>query len=326
MKSALITGISGQDGSYLGELLLSRGYTVHGVVRHSALRAFEKNQNVKNLNGRIVLHSFGNQTIDEVLRVFQDVQPNEIYHLASTSFVSYELADESEFFTSTVSLTHAILIAIKTICPDSRFYLAGSSEMFGHVCVSPQDERTPFNPRSLYGISKLASFHLTRNFRQRYNLFACTGILYNHESTRRGLEFVTRKITSTVARISVGLADSIELGNVDAYRDWGYAPEYVDAMCSMLQLGRPEDFVIATGKLHSVREVLEIAFGYLDLDYTKYLKINPLYFRPSENVSLCGNASKANISLGWKASKSLKEIIEEMVTHDILLLNLKKST
>lgn len=314
----LITGIAGQDGSYLAELLLSKGYIIHGVVRREALE--DSPRRLVNLNhvlADIQLHVGAIDNHLSIYKIVSQVRPDECYHLASSSFVSYNFDDESSLIANNFNATHALLAGIKELAPDCRVYFAGSSEMFGDARVSPQDELTPFNPRSIYGISKLAAFHLARNYREHHKLFVAAGILYNHESPRRGYQFVTRKISSSVAKIYLGLANRIELGNIDALRDWGYAPDYVVAMHAMLQMEKASDFVIATGELHAVRDFLRMAFEVVDLDYRDYTHINPSHFRPGEVVPLCGDASKARVELGWKPSKSFKEIVHEMVVSDI---------
>lgn len=321
-KRALITGINGQDGSYLAELLLEKGYEVHGILRREAIE--DPNHRLVNIqpildNVNIHVGTLDNQL--SIYKIIAGVKPHECYHLASSSFVSYNFEDESSILSSNFLATHALLSSIKELVPQCRVYFAGSSEMFGDARVSPQAEDTPFYPRSVYGISKLAAFHLARNYREHHKLFVAAGILYNHESPRRGFQFVTRKITSTVAKIHLGLADKIELGNIDALRDWGYAPDYVDAMYKMLQQEKPEDYVIATGELHSVRDFLKAAFAVVGLDYKDFTQTNPAHFRPSETVPLCGNAEKAKRKLGWKTTLSFEQLVSLMVNADIQLLN-----
>lgn len=320
MKKALITGIFGQDGSYLAELLLSKGYEVHGVARRETLEDPSRVVNLRNTLAGIQLHVGAIDNHLSIYKIIAKVKPDECYHLASSSFVSYNFEDESSLVANNFIATHALLSCLKELSPNCRVYFAGSSEMFGDARVFPQNESTPFNPRSVYGISKLAAFHLARNHREHHGLFVSVGILYNHESPRRGFRFVTRKITSTVAKIHLGLADRLELGNIDARRDWGYSPDYVLAMHSMLQYDQPEDFVIATGQLHSVRDFLDRACKVVGIDYRKILKINQSHFRPGESVPLCGDATRAHELLGWKPSKSFDKLIEEMVLADIALL------
>ncbi len=318
MKRALITGINGQDGSYLAELLLSKGYEVHGIVRREALEDPQHRLvNIRHILNDICLHVGAIDNHLSIYKIVALVKPDECYHLASSSFVSYCFEDESSVVANNFTATHALLAGVKELAPECRIYFAGSSEMFGDARVAPQNELTPFNPRSVYGISKLAAFHLARNYREHHRLFVAAGILFNHESPRRGYQFVTRKISSTVAKIHLGLADSLELGNIDAQRDWGYAPDYVEAMYAMLQQETPQDFVIATGILHSVKEFLKEAFAVVDLDYRPYLRINSENFRPGEAVPLCGDANKARNLLSWQPTMTFEEIVKEMVIADI---------
>ncbi|MFH7245220.1 MAG: GDP-mannose 4,6-dehydratase [Spirulina sp.] len=321
MKRALITGISGQDGSYLAELLLAKGYEVHGLVRRDALE--DSSRKLSNLNAvkdHITFHAAALDNELSLYKVITKVQPEECYHLAASSFVSYSFEDENSILTTNFNGTHALLASLKEAVPHCRFFFAGSSEMFGTVGTAPQTENTPFNPRSIYGISKLASYHLVRNYRSQYGLFACTGILYNHESPRRDFKFVTRKITAQAARIKRGLADKLYLGNLDALRDWGYAPEYVQAIWQMLQHDTPDDYVLATGVNHSVEQFVDIAFSHLGLNYRDYVEVDPRFYRPAEEVPLCGDASKIRHTLGWQPTKPLSDIIAEMVEHDMHLL------
>ncbi|MSP96939.1 MAG: GDP-mannose 4,6-dehydratase [Betaproteobacteria bacterium] len=321
VRSALITGINGQDGSYLAELLLSRGYAVHGIVRRDAIEdPAHRLVNIRHLLDRIQLHVGSVDNHLSVYRIVGQVLPDECYHLAAASFVSYSFDEEASVLASNFNSTHYLLSSIKELAPQCHFYFAGSSEMFGNADVAPQNESTRFNPRSIYGISKLAGYHLVCNYRRQHGLFACTGILYNHESPRRGFEFVTRKISSTVAKIQLGLADHLALGNVDARRDWGYAPEYVAAMPAMLAQPAPDDYVIATGTLHGVRDFLEAAFSVIGRDYRDYVRSAPEYFRPDETVPLHGDSSKAARLLAWKPVRTLPEIAAEMVRADIALL------
>jgi GDPmannose 4,6-dehydratase len=324
-KKALITGLAGQDGSYLAELLLSKGYEVHGIVRRIAIEDAEhKLRNVNHLLDRIKLHVASLDNVLSLIKTIKDVVPDECYHLAASSFVSYSFEDEISIINNNVNSTHYLLAAIKEFAPDCRFYLAGTSEMFGNVETEPQDERTPFNPRSIYGISKVASYHLVKNYRQQYGMFACSGILYNHESPRRGFEFVTRKIVSSAVKIKLGLQKDLALGNLDAYRDWGYAPDYVAAMWLMLQADVPDDYVVASGETHSVREFVETAFSCLDLDYRQYVRVDPKFFRPAEKVRLCGNPARIIERLHWQRTSNLKEIINEMVESELELYVRKK--
>ena len=321
MKRALITGITGQDGSYLADLLLSKNYDVHGIVRRTALEdESHRMRNISSLRDKVTLHTASLDNHLSLYKVIHTVHPDEIYHLAASSFVNYSFDDEFSTIVNNFTGTHYLLASIKEVVPECRLYFAGSSEMFGHAAVSPQNEATPFHPRSVYGIAKLSSHHLVNNYRERFGLFACTGILYNHESPRRGFEFVTRKITSAAARIKRGLQDKLHLGNLDALRDWGYAPEYVRAMWLMLQQTSPDDYVIATGSMHSVREFAHYAFECAGLESRDFIVVDKILFRESENVPLCGDSSKAFAKLGWKAEKGLREVINEMVENDLKLL------
>lgn len=314
MKKALITGIAGQDGSYLAELLLEQGYEVHGIVRRIAIEDTEhKLKNLRHVLDRIHLHVASLDNVLSMIKVIKDLVPDECYHLASSSFVSYSFEDEISILNNNVNSTHYLLAAIREFAPHCRVYFAGTSEMFGTVSESPQDETTPFNPRSIYGISKVSGYHLVKNYRLQYGMFACTGILYNHESPRRGYEFVTRKIVSSAVKIKLGLQESVSLGNLDAYRDWGYAPDYVRAMWLMLQADQADDYVVASGETHSVREFVIAVFSRLGLDYEKYVKVDPSFFRPTEKVQLCGNPAKAVERLKWRRTKDFRGIVEEMV-------------
>lgn len=316
---ALITGISGQDGSYLAELLLDKGYEVHGIVMRSELENPDRSlRNLKKVINKITLHPASIEAYPSMFRIVQRVQPDECYHLAASSFVSYSFDDEFAIFNSNVNGTHYILSILKEVAPHCKFYFAGSSELFGRASSSPQNERTPFNPRSAYGITKVTGYYLTCNYRDNYGLFACNGIAYNHESPRRGYEFVTRKIVRGAVQIKYGLAQQLTLGNLEAQRDWGYAPDYVKAMWLMLQQEQPDDYVIATGELHSVRDVCEIAFACLELNYEDYVRVDPKFFRPPEAVLLVGDASKARQKLNWTPEKTFREMIEEMVEFDSL--------
>lgn len=321
MKRVLITGVNGQDGSYLAEMLLERGHEVHGVVRRDALEdPGHRLVNIAHVRDAIQLHV---ASLDNQLSIYKAVaaaRPDECYHLASSSFVSYSFEDESSIVANNFNATHSLLSSLKDLAPECRVYFAGSSEMFGDAKSSPQNESTPFNPRSVYGISKLAAFHLARNYRDHHRMFVSAGILYNHESPRRGHQFVTRKISSTVARIKLGRAQGLALGNLEARRDWGYAPDYVRAMHAMLQKDTPGDYVVATGVTHSVRDFLRTAFAVVDLDYERYVSINPEYFRPSESVPLCGDASLARSELAWAPTKTFEQVVEEMVLSDLRVI------
>jgi GDPmannose 4,6-dehydratase len=318
MKKAVITGITGQDGSYLAELLLEKGYEVHGVVRRVALEHPQARMwRIRHLLDRLHIHSASMESYASIFNIFAEVQPDECYHLAAQSFVSYSFEDEFSTINTNLNGTHYVLSAIKRQAPGCRFYFAASSEMYGNPKETPQNENTPFRPRSPYGISKMAGFELTRNYREAYGLFALSGILFNHESPRRGAEFVTRKITSTAAKIKLGIENEIRLGNLDARRDWGHARDYVKAMWLMLQQHEPEDFVIATGKSRSVREFLMTAFSYLTLDYDDYLVIDEQLYRPSEVNVLQGDPSKGHEKLQWFPETSFEELVREMVDSDL---------
>jgi GDPmannose 4,6-dehydratase len=317
---ALITGIAGQDGSYLAELLLDKGYEVHGIVRRTSIEDTEhKLKNLRSILDKIHLHVASLDNVLSLVRIIRKILPDECYHLAASSFVSYSFEDEISILGNNVNSTHYLLAALREFAPMCKFYFSGSSEMLGIASKSPQDENTPFNPRSIYGISKAAGFQLVKNYRQQYGVFACSGILYNHESPRRGYEFVTRKIVSSATRIKLGLQEALTLGNLDARRDWGYAPDYVNAMWLMLQADSPDDYVVASGETHSVREFAEAVFSYLKLDFNKYARIDLELFRPTEKIELCGNSAKAINSLKWKRTKAFEEIIKEMIESEMKL-------
>ena len=321
MKRALITGITGQDGSYLAELLLEKGYEVHGIVRRVAIEDPEHRLwRILYFRDHLHLHAASLESLPSIYRVFQAVKPDECYHLAAQSFVAYSFEDEFSTLNTNINGTHYVLAALRDCAPDCRFYFAASSEMFGKVAQVPQNEETPFHPRSAYGISKVAGFHLSRNYREAYGIKACSGILYNHESPRRGFEFVTRKITSHAARIKLGLAKEVRLGNLDARRDWGHAREYVQAMWLMLQQDKPDDYVIATGEQHSVREFAELAFTRLGLDYRKHVVVDPQFLRPADVETLLGDASKARQQLGWTYTVAFKDLVHDMVDEDLARL------
>lgn len=322
MKKVIITGITGQDGSYLAELLLEKGYDVHGVVRRSSIENASKMSNLHNISHKIKLHTCSLDNHLSVYKLIAQVKPDELYHLAASSFVSYTFEDEASIISTNFITTHHLLSSIKELASDCKVYFAGSSEMFGHSKSAPQNEETQFNPRSMYGISKLASYHVVKNYREYNEMYACTGFTYNHESPRRGHAFVTRKITSGVAKIYLGLETKLVLGNIDAVRDWGYAPEYVEAMWNMLNNEHgPRDYVIATGISHTVRDLLKIAFATVGLDYKDYIEINKDFYRPSEQVPLLGDASNIYRDLKWRATTKFENVIEEMVINDVGLLN-----
>ena len=317
-KKVLITGITGQDGSYLAELLLELGYEVHGLVRRVALEAPEtRTQRIAHLLDRIVLHSASLESYPSIFHVISRHKFEECYHLAAQSFVAESFADGFSTLNTNINGTHYMLAALRELQPECRFYFAGSSEMFGKVAEVPQRETTRFHPRSPYGISKVAGFELTRNYREAYGLYCVNGILFNHESPRRGFEFVTRKITSTVARIKLGVASELRLGNLEAKRDWGHAKDYVRAIHLMLQQPEPGDYVIASGESHSVREICEIAFDEVGLDYRDYVVGDDRFFRPAEVDELVGDSSLARRLLQWEPSYTFAELIKEMVYADL---------
>jgi len=317
MKRALITGITGQDGSYLAELLLEKGYEVHGLVRRSAIEDPEHRMSrINHILPRLKIHAGSVESFASIFNVIREVKPDECYHLAAQSFVAYSFEDEFSTLLTNINGTHHVLSAIRQIVPDCRLYFAASSEMFGNA-PPPQNENTPFRPRSAYGISKLTGYHLVRNYREAYGLFAVNGILFNHESPRRGFEFVTRKITSHVVRIKKGLIKELRLGNLEAKRDWGHAKDYVEAMWLMLQMESPEDYVVGSGVSHSVREFCEIAFNHLGLDYREFVVSDPAFYRPAEIYDLVADASKARQKLGWKNKYSFEDLIKEMVEADL---------
>jgi GDPmannose 4,6-dehydratase len=317
-KRALITGITGQDGSYLAELLVARGYEVHGTVRRVALEdPAHRLARLGSVRDQVTLHAASVESVASVFKIVSEIQPDECYHLAAQSFVSYSFDDEFSTFNTNINGTHFVLGALRQFAPRCRVYFAGSSEMFGKAAQVPQTEKTSFHPRSSYGISKVAGYELTRNYREASKAFAVSGILFNHESPRRGYEFVTRKITSGIARIVAGEADRLALGNLDARRDWGHAREYVEAMWLMLQQDQPDDYVIATGQTHSVREFCEAAFAEANLDYRDYVVQDERFFRPAEVDLLMGDASKAKRILGWEPQTTFPELVREMVTSDL---------
>jgi GDPmannose 4,6-dehydratase len=315
---ALITGITGQDGSYLAEFLLSQGYEVHGMVRRVALEDPEHRMwRIRRILDQVHLHSGSLESYASIFRVVEQVQPQECYHLAAQSFVSYSFEDEFSTINANINGTHFILSALREKAPGCRFYFAASSEMFGQAKETPQNELTPFHPRSPYGISKVAGLHLTQNYREAYDLFACNGILFNHESPRRGYEFVTRKITNAAARIKQGVDKELRLGNLEARRDWGYARDYVRAMWLMLQQDDPEDYVVATGETHSVRDLARVAVECVDLDFEDFVVTDPTLFRSAEVKELRGESRKARAKLDWAPSMGFEELIARMVEADL---------
>ncbi|MCF8104320.1 MAG: GDP-mannose 4,6-dehydratase [Desulfohalobiaceae bacterium] len=342
MKNALITGITGQDGSYLAELLLEKGYAVHGIIRRVALENPEERlKRINHLVPRLQLHSGDIENYPRLTEILEMIRPDECYHLAAQSYVHESFDDCFSTMRSNIDGTLNILSALKNKAPHCKFYFAASSEMFGKVHSVPQNEETKFHPRSPYGVSKVAGFELTRNYREAYGLFACSGILFNHESPRRGYEFVTRKITHTIAKMLSGKDNVLILGNLDAKRDWGFARDYVEAMWLMLQQSDPDDYVVSTGKTHSVRDFLEIAFDYAKLDYEildlhtldvseadkniseirgsekAYVVQYPLFYRPAEVDLLIGDSRKARTRLNWEPKIGFPDLVKMMLQADI---------
>jgi len=314
---ALITGITGQDGSYLAELLLGKGYEVYGLVRRSSVKRLERiegfMENISLVEGDLTDQS----SLDSVMH---DVQPDEVYNMAAQSFVPASWNQAALTGDVTGLGVIRILEAIRKQRPQAKFLQASSSEMFGKVRETPQTEKTPFYPRSPYGAAKVFAHHITVNYRESYGLFACSAMGFNHESPRRGTEFVTRKVTQQVARIKFGLAKKLLMGNLDAKRDWGFAGDYVEAMWMILQQPEPDDFVLATGKTHSIRQLLEVAFGVAGLDWQKYVEVDPKFIRPAEVDFLCGDATKAREKLGWQPRVRFEELIKMMVEADLQAL------
>jgi|TARA_B100001059_G_C17739477_1_gene530802 GDPmannose 4,6-dehydratase len=318
MKKALITGISGQDGSYLSEFLISKKYEVHGIIRRVALEdETHRLWRLRNIRDGILLHSGSLESFPSLAKIINKVQPDEIYHLAAQSYVANSFEDEFSTLNTNINGTHHMLASMKEFSPKSKFYFAGSSEMFGKTAETPQNENTKFHPRSAYGISKVAGFELTRNYREAYNFFASTGILFNHESPRRGFEFVTRKISFAVAKIKNNLQKELRLGNIKAMRDWGHAKDYVEAMWLMLQKKTPSDYVIGTGEQHSVEEFLNIAFKHVGLNFKDYIKIDQKFFRPAEVETLLADPAKSKKELGWEPKIKFENLVKEMVEIDL---------
>ncbi len=331
-RRALITGITGQDGSYLAELLLDKGYEVHGIVRRASLFNTDRLDHLyadpHRPGTRLFLHYGDLSEGTSLRRIFEEVQPDEVYNLGAQSHVQVSF-QQPEYTAEidaigTLRLLEALRDYIAHSDQEVRLYQAGSSEMFGSS-PPPQSERTPFHPRSPYGVSKVAAFWYCVNYREAYGLFIANGILFNHESPRRGETFVSRKVTRAATRIKQGLQDKLYLGNLDAMRDWTYAPDCVEAMWLMLQQSKPDDFVIASGESHSVRKLLDEAFGLLELDWSKHVEVDPRYFRPSEVDHLQGDASKARDKLGWKPKVGFKELVQKMVEHDLVLAEQEKA-
>ncbi len=313
-RTALITGVTGQDGSYLADFLLEKGYKVHGMVRRASTENFER---INHLRDKIELHQA--DLLDELslIELMQKVKPDEIYNLAAMSFVPTSWTQPILTSEYTAVGVVRMLEAMRRVCPQARFYQASSSEMFGHVRETPQTENTPFYPRSPYGVAKVFGHYITINYRESYDLFAVSGILFNHESPRRGKEFVTRKVTDGVARIKLGLQQTISMGNLDAKRDWGFAGDYVRAMWMMLQADEPDDYVIATGATHTVRELCEVAFSHVGLDWEAHVQIDPRFIRPAEVELLLGDSSKARRVLGWKPTVDFEGLVKMMVDADL---------
>lgn len=321
MKKALITGITGQDGSYLAELLLEKGYEVHGMVRRLSTPNYTR---IEHILDKIIIHDADLSDQLSLIEVIESSEPSEVYNLAAQSFVATSWRQPVLTGELTALGVTKMLEAIKTVDKSIRFYQASSSEMFGRVVEMPQKETTPFHPRSPYGVAKVYGHYITLNYRESYGMYALSGILFNHESPRRGVEFVTRKITDGVARIKAGLAKKLMMGNLDASRDWGYAKDYVEAMWMMLQQKNPDDYVVATGETHTVREFCELAFAYADLDYKKYVEVDERFKRPAEVDVLLGDPSKARKNLGWKPKTSFKDLVILMTDSDLKHYGVKK--
>jgi GDPmannose 4,6-dehydratase len=313
-RKALITGTTGQDGAYLAEFLWGKGYEVHGMVRRSSTENFER---IAHLRGRVTLHQADLLDQLSIVELIQKVRPHEVYNLAAQSFVPTSWVQPLLTGEFTGLGVTRVLEAIRLVDRSIRFYQASSSEMFGAVQEEPQNEHTPFWPRSPYGVAKVYGHWITVNYRESYGIFACSGILFNHESPLRGKEFVTRKITDAVARIKLGLQDKLRLGNLDAMRDWGFSGDYVRAMWLMLQQHQPDDYVVATGEKHSVREFVELAFQHVDLDWRDWVEVDPALFRPAEVNTLRGDASKARRVLGWEPTVSFPQLVRMMVDADL---------
>jgi GDPmannose 4,6-dehydratase len=318
MKKALITGITGQDGSYLAELLLEKGYEVHGIVRRVGFEDQEERYSrIGHIMEKVTLHWGDVSDYPTIWRLIAKLQPEEIYHLAAQSQVGISFDDNFSTFKTNIDSTHYLLSAIKELCPKCKLYFAATSEMFGQVRETPQNENTPFNPVSPYGISKLAAFELVKMYRMAYGIFACSGILFNHESPRRGFEFVTRKITMTAAKIKLGKEKELKLGNIETSRDWGFAGDYVEAMWKILQHDTPDDYVVGTGESHTIKEFLQEAFGQLGLDWQKYVVIDQKFYRPAEVHQLRADPAKVKKVLGWEPKTKFKELVKMMVEGDM---------
>jgi len=314
-KIAIISGISGQDGSYLAELLVKKKYIVFGITNPKSKNKLDI---INSIKGKIIIKKLDLNNYKKIAALLRKIKPTEFYHLAAQSLINYKFEDEFFKLNPNINGTHYILSSIKKYSPKTKFYFAASSELFGNTKEFPQNENSKFNPRSAYGISKITGFYLTKNYREAYNLFSCSGILYNHESPRRKVNFVTRKITNTIAKILVNKKKKLILGNINSQRDWGHAKDYVWAMWKMLQLKKPNDFVIGTGILHSVKDFLKIAFEYVNLDYKKYTKFDKKFIRSKDNNSILrADYKKAKKLLKWKPQISFKSMIHEMVDFDI---------
>ena len=314
-KIALVTGISGQDGSYLAELLLKKRYNVYGICNSKKKINY---QNLIKIKNKIKIKKIDINNYSKIKKLIKSLKPDEIYHLAAQSFINYKFEDEFFKLNPNINGTHYILSAIKEYSPKTKFYFAASSEIFGNSSETPQNENTRFNPRSAYGVSKVAGFYLTKNYREAYNLYACSGILFNHESTRRSANFISRKITYNLSRILNNKINKIQLGNISSKRDWGHAKDYVFAMWKMLQQNKPQDFVIGTGKLHTVKDFLKIAFSYVNLDYKKFISIDKKFYRPNDKFYLKADSKRALKYLKWRPKISFKSMVKEMVDYDIL--------
>ena len=317
-KTALITGINGQDGSYLAELLLSKGYEVHGTVRSSSMTDSSKMNNLMQIAEKINLHTCVIENQANVEEIIRNISPDECYHLAANSFDNYSYDGDFTIINTNFNSTVYFLSAIKKYSPNTKFYFSGSSQLFGDPITTPQSEETTFNPRSLYGVTKYASHLVLKNFREKFGIYACTGITYNHESVRRGKQFVTRKVTSGVSDIYHGRANKLELGDLSSSRDWGYAPDFVKAMWLMLNNPKgPTDYVISTGISHTIQELVDIAFSVIDRNPSDYVVIDKKHIRATEKLPLVGDYSKIKRDLGWSPSKSFEEMISEMTLYDI---------
>ena len=317
-KVALITGITGQDGSYLAELLLTKGYRVHGIVRRVALEdETHRLWRIKNILNDVNIHAASLENYASIFKIIQKIKPDEVYHLAAQSYVAYSFEDEFSTFNTNINGTHYMLSAVSGFSNKLKFYFAGSSEMFGKVQKTTQDENTPFHPRSAYGISKVTGYHLTKNYREAYKLHASSGILFNHESPRRGFEFVTRKISHAAARIKKGLQKKLKLGNINAKRDWGHAQDYVKAMWLMIQQDNPGDYVIGTGIENSVKDFAKKAFRHVGLNYKDHIVIDKSLMRPADVNALLANYSKAKKILKWKPEVSFDDLVKGMVESDL---------